>query len=455
MKPIKHIAYCGVISLLSFTACDDENETVKSIPVIHEAGISADNLTYGDEITFHAEISDETTPLSTLEIAMEANDISIFKKSVRTKGNHAEVNETFTIPFVKGSLKESSMKIRLEAININGYSTVQYLDNIKLVRPAFNRLTLKNNDGTVVTLTPRSGSDDIFESPEGNYSNSLQCRIYENSDESGYQWAEVNGLLGLATELDADYKFSDPLFEEVKRITFDMQNFELAFEGRRKEIMAINGTEMTNGYTKSVQSNNAVIEQTVENNEWLTVTLSLTQDQTVTFSGFNNLDAALTADYFTNTGKGYSFAGESGTYVLNYHIATNFFYIEQPLATAPAGYWLRGWGVRRPSANPSLFQTSWDWNYPYDYVYMHSIGNNRYVATVQFVPTNDADKGVNCKIFSEGVLYGEIDGGIDAKSPLMTQSSDKNLLGTAALTAGKYLLTLDMNDKTLTCENIQ
>ena len=86
---------------------------------------------------------------------------------------------------------------------------------------------------------------------------------------------------------------------------------------------------------------------------------------------------------------------------------------------------------------------------------MHSIGNNRYVATVQFVPTNDADKGVNCKIFSEGVLYGEIDGGIDAKSPLMTQSSDKNLLGTAALTAGKYLLTLDMNDKTLTCENIQ
>ncbi len=134
MKILKYTCIVG-LALVAFTACEDNETKTTSQPTISNVSISPTaGLTYGDSIAVSASVSDEVTPLSTLDIQVIVADVEIYKKSIRTKGNSANVSAKFKLPFAANAEDNGEVTVKLQSINIDGFSTSQ-TETLQAARP--------------------------------------------------------------------------------------------------------------------------------------------------------------------------------------------------------------------------------------------------------------------------------------------------------------------------------
>ena len=76
MKKITILFICAV-TLLLLIRCEEEEKLVtypESYPVFEQAQVTETNITYGDSISLAVKLSDDGTPLSTLEIQIVVNN---------------------------------------------------------------------------------------------------------------------------------------------------------------------------------------------------------------------------------------------------------------------------------------------------------------------------------------------------------------------------------------------
>src|SRR3712207_8729462 len=102
---IKHILSGAMAlgSLLLMGCYEETGRTVYpySVPRLSGLTLSADKqLAYGDSLFFSLDINNPETPLSTLEVELTADGQSLYKESIRTKGNEASIrHHGLSVPF--------------------------------------------------------------------------------------------------------------------------------------------------------------------------------------------------------------------------------------------------------------------------------------------------------------------------------------------------------------------
>ncbi len=124
------------------TPCEKDEHMVtypESYPVFDQAEVAESDITYGDSITVSVAVSDKGTPLSTLELQVVVNNELIASESIRTKGNSAEVNRRYGVPFVANRPDNAPVKVYLSSINVDGYTTDTIL-NTTAMRPEIKEL---------------------------------------------------------------------------------------------------------------------------------------------------------------------------------------------------------------------------------------------------------------------------------------------------------------------------
>lgn len=187
--------------------------------------------------------------------------------------------------------------------------------------------------------------------------------------------------------------------------------------------------------------------------DFKSLTMDLTQGQSLTFTGIDDISYVLPPDFFSIVDKTNArFIGPDGKYLLNYDSKSKLIYIESPGAAYPDGLWFCGDNWGHPLAG---YVTTWGWTWanPNSGYYFCKVADKKFQATLFL------GEGFKFKFFT---IREWIDGGateitalardgITLTNPLSISGDAMNgdFVAGPLFQAGVYTLTLDMNAHTL------
>lgn len=386
----KHILFIAMTIFLAFAwSCqqDDELRVVwdESYPVFDSIYVVEDDITYGDSITLHLGVSDNKTPLSTLEIKVVVNDEILASEIIRTKGNSASYSMKYSIPFVARMPDNADVEVHVKSINVEGYATDTILVSTKAHRVAIPNLYMTFNFAAGIKLNLVDPDKHIYMAENLTLANSLTFRLAtkvrsgNRIDWTGMAFGMPDGQFGIIDSADdPQFTLVDPTIYGFNKITVDLLNFTITGEGRKLEPATL--LDLSAFAPVQLSSTNHLNETVLRN--WQKLETYVGKNVEIEFSGFGDISQKLTPDFFEVTaGNKAKFLGETGIYIFYYLPEANFMYVEQPNAKYPDVLWLDGVGAGRPVA-PFKKTTSWNWNSPEEYVFCRKVTDGIYQATI-------------------------------------------------------------------------
>ena len=456
MKSISRI----VLYLLGFIIlahCEKEQELVtypESYPVFEKAEVVEPTVMYNDSVTLSVMLSDEGTPLSTMEVQVVLNNEVIATETIRTKGNSSEVTRKYFIPFGPEARDNEILKVYLTSMNVDGYTSDTIISTTTIKRPVITQLYLVPESGTTYLMQLTDTANMIFRATGMAHGSTLRYRLatkinkFSKVDWSGLVLGLKDGAINFVTPDDDYIEVSDPTLLSITTLTFDAYNLTSTIAGKLLEPVT------------TLDINADLSPMVMASEDFLGGNVYFGKDVEVTFTGLTNLANSLAPDYFEITGENTArFLGNTAVYKAYYYVGGNYLYVEpQPDVIYPEALWVCGTGLGRPSA-PYETTTSWNWNSPFDYVpcRLVSEGVYQFTAYMKNQPDGngygtldfkyffkrgwwDAEHEINASEYTVGEpLYG-----------LWEEGKYGNVNGMTTPFEGVYQVTLDINNKTLT-----
>jgi hypothetical protein len=444
-------------------SCQKEEKMVtypKSYPVYDQAEVAEATITYDDSISLSVNVSDQGTPLSTLEVQVVVNNELFSSESIRTKGNTAEIHRRYAIPFGPNRMENAPVKVYLSSINVDGWTTDTILNTTIVKRPEIENLWLVPEKGTTYKLTLIDSANYIWHVSGMNFGDSINYRLatkidskFKKVDFSGLVFGQVGDGIGIIDTAGKPIVSFDPTLVSINELTFDAMQLTVQIAGKLLEpvtTLDINADlSPTVIADKNFRSANVFFGEGVE----------------VTFTGLTDLTKSLPPDWFEITGANTAkFLGKNAIYKADYYVDAEYLYVQpQPDVKYPDVMWITGTGFGHPSP-PYEVTSSWNWNTPFDYLPARQVADGIYQITVYGKNTdNKAGFGTFDFKFFYQVGWGtlgvtEIDAAQYTITPPFFGRTDPNNLGnvnpgTAPL-EGVFRFTLNQNDKTITVEKL-
>lgn len=455
-----------------YSCSEDDDYRVKypySLPTITDATVAEAKIMYGDSITLNiGEITDNTTPLSTLEVQVVVGDVIISKESIRTQGNRvSSIQKKYHIPFGPYMPDNAAVEVHLSAINVEGNQKDEIVSTAIVKRPEISEMYLVlAAGGTPVKLTLKDAENYIFAADNLSLDNEIVCYFaqkvsrFGNIDwENGLVFGNVNGELGLVKKGEDGFQLQDLTLIGFKSVQLDLFNFTVNGDGEKLvPITNLNIDEFEEVKMNSTDHLGTSTEET-----WKKAVLYFGQHTEFTVNGVKSLTNAFSPDFFESAGADkVKFLGETGVYTVYYLPSADYVYIEQPDAVFPDALWFDGVGFGRPVA-PYAKTASWNWNTPLEYVFCRKVSPGVFQTTLyiehQIDSSDDAWRyKFSAKFFGQRGWGEELDAReytIDT-SLLMapTEEDQGNFVGTDGLASapGVYRITIDTTTKKVTFE---
>jgi hypothetical protein len=446
-----------VLATLCMIHCEKDEHLVtypKSYPVIEQAQVAETTITYGDSISLAVKLSDKTTPLSTLEVQVVLNNVVLTSESIRTKGNNAEVNRRYCIPFGANRIENGRVKVYLSSINVDGFTRDTIINSTEAKRPVINELWLVPTTGKSAKLTLTDSANYIYFANGLTFGPSISYRLATKVDKffkvdwSGLVFGKVGDGIGFIDQSGEVITDSDPSLVGISEFTFDALALTTHVGGKLLE--PVTTLDINVDLTPLVMASKSFLGGNVYFGEGIEVT----------FTGLTDLQNSLPPDYFEITGTNTAiFLGKSAIYKAYYYIDGAYLYVEpQPDVIYPDALWLCGTGFGRPSA-PYEVTSSWNWNSPFDYAPCRLVSDGVYQVTI-FGLNTDGGSGYGTLDFKFFFKRGWWDAAheIDAADYTVTPSpffgrtdtgNTGNVNAGTTPTEGVFRITLDQNAKTI------
>lgn len=370
---IKSLLY--LFALLSWSGCDND-EARFSTPTIESITIhNGENISIPGSLEISAEVSDEVTPLSTLEIEVKNSAGILLSKTVRTKGNKASINkEIIDFPFLPNIKENEELELAFTLINVDGHQDVQ-TKKIRAIRPTLPDVLyiLTEDENIALTKDPESG---LYQSEKGSYQSQFAAHIAtdDNLEEAAFIWgADSNNNSGkIVDQFGSKMEISFPTWL-VDRIIFNPLTFAVTVEGQNVTLL-INGKQME-GIGSYFYSK-----------------INFTKDAEFEITGIEETDKQYNRDFFAynaSTGK-FTFLGETGTWDVYYSMKYKYFWVSRMSDVAPKCYWLIGHGFTNAATWHKGYESiGWDLDDPVQLAYCKSIGSNKYQTSVYLANTHE------------------------------------------------------------------
>lgn len=459
MKNLVKIVIVLAVTTLFYT-CKDDRVLVtypESYPVFEKALVEESSIVYGDSITLNVTLSDEVTPLSTLEVKVLVNNELVSKESIRTKGNSSEITRRYHIPFVANRPDNIPVKVYLSSINVDGYTTDMILENTTAKRPDISDIWLVPTAGKTYKLSLVDEQNLIYSAEGMSFGNSVTYRLatkidkFSKVDWTGLVFGKGDEGISLITQSGDPITSTDETLVGISKITFDALKFTIAVDGKLLEPV------------DELDINNDLVQIVMASKNFMGGNVYFGKDMEITFTGLSNLSSSLPPDYFEITGENTAkFLGNTAIYKAYYYIDGKYLYVEpQPDVIYPEALWVCGTGFGRPSA-PYETTSSWNWNTPFDYAPCRLVSDGVYQLTIYGKNTDDDGDGFGSLDFKFFFKRGWWDAAheIDAAQYAVTApffgrtdtGNTGNINGGPTSFEGVFKITLNQNAKTITIE---
>lgn len=460
MKTIRILLIILPLMLL-FLKCEEEQKLVtypESYPVFESVEVPENEITYNDSITLSVSITDEVTPLSTLEIQLVLNNEVVTSESVRTKGNSSEVTRRYKIPFGPNAQDNAQVKVYLTSVNVDGYETDTIVSATTVRRPVIDELYIVPVTGETFKLELIDTANLVFRAngmtygPSVSYFLATKINRFRKVDWSGLVFGMTENGIGLITSNKEFITDEDASLIGISEITFDAMKLERTIGGRLLEPVL------------TLDINADLNPMVMAGENFLGNNIYFGKDVEVTFTGLTNLENSLAPDYFEITGENTAkFVGPTAIYKAYYLIEGDYLYVEpQPEVVHPEAMWVCGTGLGRPSA-PYGITTSWNWNTPFDYVPCMKLdeGVYQFTAYMKNEPDGTGTGTLDFKFFYQRgwtqnpappvteVNASEYTVG-EPLYGLWVEGKYGNVNGMTTPFEGVYRVTIDQNNKTIT-----
>lgn len=455
MKNISKHILLALLSLLTFTACEEEPSRTffpHSTPVIESAAINPSSFTYGDSVSITASVSDPTTPLSTMEMKVVINDMIVTTQTFRTKDKNAQVSSKILIPFISELPDNANVEVLLKLTNVEGDVTNGTIEGVKGKRKYFDKLYAVLEDGTVIPLISKGQKSDLYESDDirikgGNIRYKVVEKVTLNNeiDFSGYVWGADNGNIKLVGEKGEYISTTNATLRYIDKIVFDTYLFKTT----------LTGTE--------IDPNNLILDLedftdiTLNGVAFKKITLPIKEDQSILLEGvMANEDIVYHLDFFSRTETNrISFTGNAGTWDL-YYSPTHKYVLADPTTdrSYPNYLLVCGEGLGYPSKVLSQAVTGWGFDNLLTNILFRKISDGVYQANVYFDATM-----INFKPFETSGWGNEKISSLFTMPPIIARDidlnkTDGNWYATADATSGNYKITINLTTSTVTAEAI-
>lgn len=376
---LKYIIAIIASILFLFTGCQDEEGRVVfpfSSPKISSVSYSiTDQAVAADSIFISLEINDPETPLSTLEVKLTKGEDELYSKSIRTKGNFAQINKHgIYIPFSAG-FEEEEATLLLTAINVEGSETSE-TKSFMVKRPILPETIYLHYDNKVLPMSQSSNNPYDYTTKSGEFPETFSGKIStdESLENSKFIWGlseNVNEAnIGSVTSPEFSFDYTD---WSINKITFNTFTFNLGIEGTSKNL-AVNDVTLNpiGGYFYAV--------------------VYFEEGQEVEVTGIEDLEGAYNRDFFEynkDTGK-LTFLRESGSWEVYYSTKFNYMWMARMDDIAPEAFWLIGHGfISAPVWNDEYNYDGWSLDDIARMGYVLKIGENKYQSTVYLSDTHE------------------------------------------------------------------
>lgn len=436
MKIFKYACIAGLV-MVALAACEDDGTKTTSQPAISNLSIiPTTGLTYGDSIAVSATVSDEVTPLSTFDIQVIVADVEIYKQSIRTKGNNANVTAKFKLPFAANAEDNGEVTVKLQSINIDGFSTSQ-TETLHAARPILGDTLYLVTSNETIKLAKSPDNPFLYLSPSGSYPNEIVGKIAtsENLMAAEWVWVSSGNTIVIGSHTDSDIRLSDPSYS-VEQLSFNTMTFELKFIGEMLPSVKFNTTTLLIGEDGRFHGE-----------------VEFTKGEVVTVEGITNLAAAYNPDFFDFKDGVLTFKAPSGKYQVVYWAGTiNYMWLRQDNAVYPDALWLTGAGIAMPTFINDVTNIWWGWDdwgvtTRQAYFFCPKVGENKYQTTVYMMNTEGSWwLQAEFKLFpskSWDNEFSSMDWGYISNN--LTSNTNGNFVYTTELTEGLYRITIDMS----------
>ena len=448
-------------SVLAFAAlflirCEEDPELVtypESYPVFETVQVAESVINYNDSISLSVQLSDDVTPLSTLEIQVVLNNEVIATESIRTRGNESVVTRRYYVPFGPGALDNEPVKVYLSSINVDGFTTDTIISTTMVKRPVVDQLYIVPESGPTYKLELIDTANLIFRGTGLEYGSSIGYRLatkitkFNKPDWSGLVFGFENGGIDLISEPTDDnfITISDESLLRITEYTFDAIQLTATIAGDPLEPVT------------TLDVNADLDPKVLVDKNFMTGNVYFGKDVEVTFTGITNLTNSLSPDYFEVTGENTAkFIGNTAVYTVYYLIDGNYLYVDPlPETVFPDAMWVNGTGIGRPST-PYEITTRWDWRTPLDYVSCRLVspGVFQFTAYLENTPDGSGYGTLDFKFFHQRTWGGEVNASeYTVAEPLFglgVEGKNGNVNGMTTPFEGVYRVTIDVNTKTIT-----
>lgn len=424
-------------AILILAGCEEETgRTVYpySCPEMSDLKLSSENqIEAADSLFLSVNVKDPETPLSTLEITINAEEEIIYNESIRTKGYEARIeNHGIYIPFEAGT-ENKDAKLTITAINVEGSQQSETRD-IKIVRPYIPQTIYLHYEDKVIPMRQQEDNPYEYATETGDYPTILTGKISteEHYSDSKLIWgySESVNYAELTTETGAGFSLNYEDWQ-VEQITFNTLTFKVGVVGSY-QILTINGVELVAG------------------GGYYQASINFEQGEEVETTGFENIERAYNRDFFeydpdNNT---LTFLRETGNWEVYYSGKYNYMWIVRTVDVAPDAFWLVGHGFTAASVwNDDYNSGGWETEDISRMAYAVKVAPDKYQTTIYLNDTHEwgsfeieiysdrewnKDNGMELQ---EGSLQGESTG--------FAISESNGITNTDGFMAGYYRLTFD------------
>lgn len=230
------------------------------------------------------------------------------------------------------------------------------------------------------------------------------------------------------------YLYILALASVISACTDDVEKWEFG-QWPSPEPVTINGKELNEAVYSNATSK----------------TLDLTNGQTITFTGLDDLSASLHPDFFTpKDDKTAVFNGADGTYLISYDNSKSLVYVEQTDAAYPDALWVcgAGWGH---GASHMVTTAGWTWDNPSDGYYCRKDGEGIFTVTM-YLSDSFAFKFFTLRWWMPSATEITANDLTIKPSGVISGNSSGDFVTGTFFKAGRYRIAVDMNAKTFTAE---
>ncbi len=424
-----------MLGLFLAVSCRTEDPVSADGNITLEGITIAESISVPDEISFSANVKDETTDLSTLEVSATLEDGTLLcEKSIRTPGREAHVEDVLNIPFTAGMADGAKITVLFKGINVNGASASEQKE-VTIRRPDLPDVLYMKIGTSVLELSRTEAGSQVYESEEGDYE-SIVSAIFSTAEDfsaAEFIWgtSEKENNAQICAFSDASGVAISYPSTLVHRYIFNTLTFEVSVEGEQLDV-AINGTPLT------------------PKGGSLYASIAFTKGGEVKISGISDIDGAYNRDFFGKDADKFTFLRDSGTYDVYYSPKYNYIWVAKMDAVAPECLWIIGHGFTcAPVWHKDYGYGGWDNTNILTMGYAPRIDENKYQCSLYLNTAHEWDSfefevysdlnnskengfaGKSLSGFTKGVA---LSGAADGKPGLTSDSGFQ---------AGYYVITFD------------